>query len=62
MDLTLVDLIYPTYATENTLVFYRSEHKWYYLSGQRTDEVIVFKQADSLEASCAGELLATRNL
>jgi hypothetical protein len=58
MDLTPADLIYPTYATENTLVFYRPEHKWFYLGGQRTDEVIVFKQADSLEASCAGELPA----
>lgn len=54
-DLEVADLLYPDHVTENSMVYYRSDHKWYYLSDHNTDEVIVFKQMDSQEGSLPGK-------
>lgn len=53
-DLTGSDLLYPDLATENSQVYYKPGFKWYYLSSHQTNEVIVFKQSDSLESACPG--------
>lgn len=52
-DITESDLIYPDHAAENMQVFHRTAYNWYYLSDHKTNEVLVFKQADSLQSSCA---------
>lgn len=54
MDLEAADLLYPKLATENFQVYHRPEHKWYYLSGQTTSELIIFRQADSMSGSSPG--------
>lgn len=46
-DLIPVRLIYPQRAGSNYSVKYNPEHKWYYLSNQTPDEVILIKCFDS---------------
>ena len=53
-DLEPADLLYPDYVTENAQVYFSPGARWWYLSGQRTDELVVFKQADTLAGSCPG--------
>ncbi|KAK7914122.1 hypothetical protein PG985_011825 [Apiospora marii] len=53
-DLVLADQILPGYQGENTLVLFNPGHKFYYVDGQRQDEVWLFKQFDSLD-SVAGD-------
>jgi hypothetical protein len=40
--------------TETCQVYYRPSYKWYYLSNQQVDELLVFKQSDSLEGASPG--------
>lgn len=54
-DLVVADLLYPDHVTENSMVYHRAGHKWYYLSNHNTDEVIIFKQMDSQEGSVPGK-------
>ena len=53
-DLEPADLLYPEYVTENAQVYFNPDAKWWYLSRQRTDELVVFKQSDTLARSCPG--------
>ncbi|KAF2232582.1 putative CmcJ-like methyltransferase [Viridothelium virens] len=53
-DIEVADLLYPDYATENSQLYCSTAYKWYYLSNQTVDEVLVFKQMDSLEGSYPG--------
>ena len=46
-DLVPVRLIYPHRNGSNYSVKYNPEHKWYYLSNQTPDEVILIKCYDS---------------
>ena len=48
-DLVPVRLIYPQRKGSNFSVRYNPEHKWYYLSNQTPDEVILIKCYDSEE-------------
>lgn len=41
------DLVFRDAASENVVLRYNPNHAWYYLSGQRTDEVLVFRNAPS---------------
>lgn len=54
-DIEPADLLYPDLATENYQVYFRPQFKWYYLSNHRTDEMIVFKQADTKQDSLPGK-------
>ncbi|KAK3373518.1 putative CmcJ-like methyltransferase [Lasiosphaeria ovina] len=54
MDLEISDLLYPDRATENSIMYYRDGLKFYFLSDHQPDEVIVFKQMDSLASACPG--------
>lgn len=53
-DLEAADLLYPDLATENYQIYHRSRYRWYYLSDHKPSELIIFKQADSLEATAPG--------
>ncbi|KAK0615125.1 putative CmcJ-like methyltransferase, partial [Bombardia bombarda] len=53
-DLEIADLLYPNLATENSYMYYRPGLKWYFLSDHSPDEVLVFKQMDSLKGACPG--------
>ncbi|KAL9078239.1 MAG: hypothetical protein Q9157_002857 [Trypethelium eluteriae] len=53
-DVEVADLLYPDYTTENSQLYHSIAYKWYYLSNQATDEILVFKQMDTLEGSCPG--------
>ena len=54
IDLEPADLLYPDYVTENAQVYFNPDARWWYLSGQGTDELVVFKQSDTLAGSCPG--------
>ncbi|KAF5686955.1 methyltransferase [Fusarium circinatum] len=41
------DIVYSQWVTENQQIHYNPEHKWYYLPDQTTDEVLLFKSAES---------------
>jgi hypothetical protein len=53
-DLEAADLLYPDLATENYQVYYKPNHKWYYLSSHDPSELIIFKQSDSDSDSLPG--------
>jgi len=46
-DLVATDLLYPGHTGETYSVLYNPEHKWYYKSSQRNDEVILIKCFDT---------------
>lgn len=43
------DVVDRDQVFENTQVHHNPEQKWYYLSGQMPDELVLFKNADSEE-------------
>lgn len=47
-DLIAADVIYPHYVGESFNVFHNDSHKWYYLSDQMPEEVLIFKSFDSM--------------
>lgn len=57
-DLEPADLIYPHFVTENSPVYYNPTSEWYFLSRQKTSEVLAFVQADSLLGAHPGMLQA----
>lgn len=60
-DFTAADLLYPELLTENYQVHHNDNFLWYYLSGQRTDEMMVFMQVDSKNCSMSGRLDLTNS-
>ena len=55
LNLEVADLLYLDFVIENASIYYRSKHKWYYLSGHEVSEVVIFKQSDSLPNACSGK-------
>ena len=53
-DFEYADLLYPDFVTENCQVYCSPEYKWYYLSNHQVDELIVFKQSDTLHTASPG--------
>ncbi|KAF7502205.1 hypothetical protein GJ744_006746 [Endocarpon pusillum] len=53
-DFEYADLLYPEFVTENCQVYFSPEYKWYYLSNHEIDELIVFKQSDTLPTASPG--------
>ncbi|KID83612.1 hypothetical protein MGU_09091 [Metarhizium guizhouense ARSEF 977] len=51
-DLVPSDVIYPNYLAENRLVHYNDNQRWYWLSDQAENEVLVFKAVDSDPKQC----------
>lgn len=47
IDLLESDYIYPTFVCETLVVKYAPRHKWYYLSGQTKEEVLLMTNYDS---------------
>ena len=48
-DLVPTDLVYPHRVGETYSVLYNPGHRWFYLSGMRTDEALLIKCCDSLD-------------
>lgn len=46
-DLVPTDIIRKRFVGETCFALHNTDHKWYYLSRQRTDEVTIFKIYDS---------------
>ncbi|KPI37285.1 uncharacterized protein AB675_1585 [Cyphellophora attinorum] len=53
-DLIACDLVNRTSYSENMQVHYNANHEWWYLSGQLTSELLVFRQADTSREQVAG--------
>lgn len=53
-DVEIADLLYPNLVTENSIMYYNQGMKWYYLSDHSVEEILVFKQMDSLQSACPG--------
>jgi hypothetical protein len=54
-DLVPMDNIFPQYPIENSQVYHRPDHKWYYLANQLSSELLIFRQADSQVGCHTGE-------
>lgn len=46
-DLEASDNIYVHVVRETYNVYFHPDHRWYYLAGQKPDEIMVFKSLDS---------------
>jgi hypothetical protein len=46
-DLANTDIVFRDGFTENLSVYYNPAQKWYYLHGQRDDELLLFRQSDT---------------
>ena len=47
-DIIAADVIYPHYIGESFNIFHNSEHRWFYMSNQMPNEVLIFKSFDSM--------------
>jgi hypothetical protein len=50
-DLVATDIVRRTVFNENYQVYYNEKQEWWYLSGQRPDEIMVFCQAELGESA-----------
>ena len=46
-DAIPTDRLHEDHIGENELLFPNTKHKWYYLPGQLTDQLLVFQNADA---------------
>ncbi|KAK0702781.1 hypothetical protein B0H67DRAFT_675987 [Lasiosphaeris hirsuta] len=46
-DIETTDVIHDTYVGESVRAYYNPNHRWYYLSNQQVDEVVIFCNTDS---------------
>ena len=53
-DLIAVDHVRRKYIGESYYLLYRPTHRWWYLSQQKRNEVILLKMYDSLKANGGG--------
>lgn len=53
-NLVVSDKVYSDFATENIQVHWDARQRWYYLSGQQPDELLVFRQTDSKRKEMGG--------
>lgn len=53
IDVTLTDGV----KTSNLAVRHNDDQKWYYKHAQKPDEPLVFKQFDSADRACLGQVL-----
>lgn len=57
-DLVRIDVVLADgIKTSNLAVRYNERHAWYYKHAQRPDELLIFKQFDSADRKCLGQLL-----
>lgn len=50
-DLEPQDIVDQHEVLENVHVYHRDAHRWYYLSGQQDSELLIFRQADTMQGS-----------
>lgn len=55
-DLIAVDHVRRKYIGESYYPLYRPTYRWWYLSQQKRNEVILLKMYDSLKANGGGQL------
>lgn len=48
-DLEPQDIVDRDEVLENVHVYHRAKHSWCYLKGQNDDELLIFRQADTIE-------------
>jgi hypothetical protein len=48
-DLEPQDIVDRDEVLENVHVYHRKKHAWYYLNGQKDTELLIFRQADTLQ-------------
>ncbi|KAI0834423.1 hypothetical protein F5Y06DRAFT_300523 [Hypoxylon sp. FL0890] len=53
-DKVKADLIYPGYEGENTLLYFSPHYRFYFVDGQKEDEIWIFKQFDSASGVAGG--------
>lgn len=41
------DVIHETYVGESMRAYYNPDHRWFYLSDQTVDDVVIFRNTDS---------------
>ncbi|KAI9684530.1 MAG: hypothetical protein M1822_005618 [Bathelium mastoideum] len=46
-DVAVSDLLHPDRIGENQLLHPNKQHRWYYIEGQQTDDLLVFRNVDS---------------
>lgn len=46
-ELVVADQVYPKHVTENVQVHHGPSQRWYYLSNQQPEELLLFRQTDS---------------
>jgi hypothetical protein len=54
-DLIDTDVIFREGHTENMSVYANPKMKWYYLNKQLADEILIFRQSDTVEKYVTGE-------
>jgi hypothetical protein len=59
-DLASTDIVFRDGFTENFSVYHNPMHKWYYLHGQRADEIWLFRQSDTQETMATGRFQTLR--
>jgi hypothetical protein len=47
-DPILNDIVYENSCGENELIMANDKHRWYYLSDQSTDDLIIFRQSSTV--------------
>lgn len=57
LDVVPADMLYEKVVTENSIVHYNPKQKWYYLSGQKESEMLLFVGADSEASAFSGEYI-----
>lgn len=55
LDLEPTDLVFAQSMTETMNLYWRSSHRWYYLSHQLPTEATIFRQADCRESPKLGK-------
>jgi hypothetical protein len=54
-DLIDTDVIFREGYTENMSVYANTKMKWYYLNKQLADEILIFRQSDTVDKYVTGE-------
>jgi hypothetical protein len=58
-ELVASDTVFANISRENMMVHYSEKHQWVYISDQMPDELLLFRQVDSMNSNrkrCHGNL------
>jgi hypothetical protein len=60
-DLIETDVIFRDGYTENMSVYSNPNMKWYYLNKQGAEEILIFRQSDTIDQYMTGKLCCLAN-